>query len=234
MKRFLKYSIGVVLLGLVCLSVYYAIVVFQARSYTTTTLAAHLAESRFPLQPEDLTKRQLKILLMVEDPAFFEHGGVDLSTPGAGLTTITQALVKIHYFKAFKPGPAKIKQTLIAYFALDPLISKKDQLKLFINELGFGHGQRGLVSAARHYFGKAFAELSDDQYIALIAMLNSPQGFNVKDRPEANAKRVAAIKKLVDQGYRPKGLCDMYYGPLDEETIGYLAPMSYFKRYYRD
>lgn len=234
MKWFFKYLAVTLIITLVGLTAYYAYEIFKARSYTKTVLTAHLSETDFPIRPDDLTERQLKILLLVEDPAFFEHGGVDLSTPGAGLTTITQALVKIHYFKNFKSGLAKIKQTLIAYFALDPLISKQDQLKLFINELGFGHGQKGLANAARYYFDKPFSDLNDDQYIALIAMLNSPMGFNIIDRPAASARRVAAIKRLVDHGYQPKGLCDMYYGPLDKDTLPYLAPMSYFESYYRD
>lgn len=61
----------------------------------------------------DLDRRQLSILLAMEDPGFYTHKGVDLKTPGAGLTTITQVLVKKLYFKEFKPGLRKIKQILL-------------------------------------------------------------------------------------------------------------------------
>jgi len=37
------------------------------------------------------------------------------------------------YIYNFKPGFMKIKQTLIAWLAVDPLVSKDDQLTVFIN-----------------------------------------------------------------------------------------------------
>lgn len=46
------------------------------------------------LDISDLSAWQLDALLKIEDPAFYRHKGVDLKTPGAGLTTITQSLVK--------------------------------------------------------------------------------------------------------------------------------------------
>ena len=41
------------------------------------------------------------------------------------------------------PGLAKLRQTLIAVFALDALVSKETQLLLFINIVGLG-GEGGL------------------------------------------------------------------------------------------
>ncbi|WP_234902631.1 transglycosylase domain-containing protein [Agrobacterium larrymoorei] len=51
------------------------------------------------------------ILLAVEDPNFSTHSGVDFSTPGAGLTTITQSAAKRLAFEEFHPGIGKIRQT---------------------------------------------------------------------------------------------------------------------------
>jgi membrane carboxypeptidase/penicillin-binding protein len=189
------------------------------------------------LDLEDVTERQLDILLKVEDPAFYAHNGVDLSTPGAGITTITQGLVKKFYFKQFKPGPAKIKQTLIAMFALDPLVSKDDQLRLFINvyHLGNINGQevQGFEAAAQAFHDKPFQELSEDEYISLVAMIIAPATFHVQRHPERNAERVARIKQVVAGEYTPKGLFDLFYGPMPENVQDNLPPMSYFEKYYQ-
>jgi len=233
-RRVVRYSAGSLAVVLLAVCAYSAGVVFQARDHTRRVIIPGLEQDRPPLKAGDLTPRQLEILLKVEDPAFFDHGGVDLRTPGAGLTTITQALVKKLFFKRFRPGPAKLKQTLIAYFALDPLVSKEDQLTLFLNRVGLGHGVEGFAQAALHYYGRPFARLSEDEYISLVAMIIAPGNFNLADYPQRNALRVSRIKKLVAGEYRPKGLCDLYYGPLDALTRQGLAPLSYFKSYYRD
>lgn len=211
---------------------YYTVEVIKAREYTRTVVAGIPAEAADLLQPSDLTEERLTMLLAVEDPAFFSHTGVDLKTPGAGLTTITQALVKIFYFDAFTPGIRKIRQTLIARFALDPLVSKEDQLLLFINYIGLGKGTRGFEEASEYYFNKTYAELTDDEYLALVAMIAAPATFNVEDHPERNALRVSRMKTVIEGDYVPKGLCDLYYGPMDEEIIDQLPPMSYFEKYY--
>jgi membrane peptidoglycan carboxypeptidase len=175
----------------------------------------------------------LEILLKVEDPRFFEHGGTDLSTPGAGITTITQALVKLFYFEKFSPGIAKLKQTAIAAYALDPLMPKQEQLRLFINTAYLGHNVRGFEQAAQTYFHKPFKQLSEEEYTAIIAMLIAPEVFSVQKFPARNAERVARIQRVVSGEYKPRGLFDVYYGRIDAEAQKDLPPLSYFKSYYQ-
>jgi membrane carboxypeptidase/penicillin-binding protein len=72
------------------------------------------------LRPEQFPEGWLQALLTVEDPHFYTHDGIDASTPGAGITTITQGLVKLYYFHPFKPGIAKLRQSLIALVLTEP------------------------------------------------------------------------------------------------------------------
>ena len=72
-------------------------------------------------------------MLTVQDPKFYEHSGYDFTTPGAGVTTITQAMTKYLYFKKFTKGFKKIEQTLIAWLAITPMVTKDEQLTVFIN-----------------------------------------------------------------------------------------------------
>ena len=61
------------------------------------------------------------------------HHGVDLEEPGARMTTLTQGLVKLLYYpNGFKQGVAKLRQSLIAKYALNSIITKDDQLLLFL------------------------------------------------------------------------------------------------------
>jgi len=153
------------------------------------------------------------------------------------MTTISQALVKGLYFEHFRPGPAKIRQTLLAFLVLDPLIPKDDQLRLFVNTcwLGSRDGEevRGFAQAAQVYYGRPFAELDEAEYISLVAMIIAPQTFNVHHHLERNAERVARIQALISGRYQLKGLFDLYYGEVPEDVRGELPPLSYFEGLYK-
>ncbi|MGR8933877.1 MAG: transglycosylase domain-containing protein [Gammaproteobacteria bacterium] len=88
---------------------------------------------------------------------------------------MTQAMVKYLYFDEFRPGFMKNEPTLIAWFAVDPLIGKDKQLAVFINTAYLGHANgaevRGFPSAAKVYCGKDFTELTDEEYLSPAAML---------------------------------------------------------------
>lgn len=243
MKKIFKYTAMLLLVAFFGLGTYYLISLRQAYKYTRDAIILDLAESQWrspdgdPKQFEifchDLNKRQKMILLKVQDPGFYQHKGMDLSTPGAGLTTITQAIVKKLYFENFKPGIAKIKQTLIARFVVNELISKDDQLTLFINTMYFGtvNGQPvvGLESAAKAYYLKPVKKLTEDQYISLIAMIVMPGTFHIMNHPEWNLDRTNRIKALIAGEYTPKGLMDQFYGELPQAVINAgLPPASYF------
>lgn len=194
---------------------YYIVAVLNARADTPTIVESYYQSGRIKITVNELSKRQVDILLKVEDPAFFQHHGVDLKTPGAGWTTITQGLAKQFYFANFQPGIMKIKQTLCARFALDPLVPKETQLNLYINLMYFGNGIYGLKDAAQYYFGKNVPELTEDEYISLIACLISPAELNVKSHARENAERVRRIKKVLSGEYTPTGVFDITYDKAD-------------------
>lgn len=177
--------------------------------------------------------RWLEILLKVEDPTFVRHRGVDLATPGAGMTTITQGLVKLIYFpNGFEQGIAKIRQTLIAEYALDALVTKDEQLELYFNMTYFGSVDgapvHGFAAAAESYYGKPFLDLSDDEFIALVGMTIAPQ--NLRPGSPESATRVARIKRYLAGEASPASVLDFEYvgkarGSLAEEGLMALLRM---------
>lgn len=120
---------------LVALILFEGYALWRADRRTPDVLAA-AAEGELDLG--DLPKRRLDMLVKIEDPGFYSHRGVDFSTPGAGMTSITQSLVKRFYFNDFQPGFAKLEQSLIARFILDPAMSKDAQLKAYLNFSHYG------------------------------------------------------------------------------------------------
>ena len=98
--------------------------------------------------PDALGAERLNQLIMVQDPAFWEHGGIDLTTAGAGLTTIPQSLSKRFGFDAFRPGIGKIRQIGFA-FGLERSLEKDQILALWLDTVEMGRGPDGwmIVSA---------------------------------------------------------------------------------------
>lgn len=158
-------------------------------------------------------ERWIAWLLQVEDPAFRTHAGIDMRTPGAGWTTLTQALVKIHV-----PGPSrgligKPLQTLHA-LVLDAMVGKEDQLTLVLNTAYFGEGAAGPVigfpAAARAIYGRPLPDLSDAEYLGLVAMLVGPNQFHPVRGAEAHAERLGRVRALVGGRCEPAGWDDVY------------------------
>lgn len=210
LRLFRLFALGAVAFA----AVYCFVIMFKGYLQTPELIAAHTANADMALTLEQLSEEQVRILLAVEDPNFYSHRGIDLSTPGAGLTTITQALAKRLYFESFQPGLAKIRQSLLA-FVLDRRMTKSAQLELFINTAYFGEREgnavNGFAAAARVYFNKEFAALTREEYLALVAMLIAPNELSLATQPEKNAKRVRRIERLLRGECKPAGLRDVYY-----------------------
>lgn len=182
---------------IITIATYFVSAIVSARSSTPERIAIARSKIAVSLKATQLSDQQLKQLLKFQDENFFEHGGTDFSS--GRITTITQGLVKFIYFENFKPGLAKIKQSLIARFALNSLVSKDEQLNLFLSLAYLGNYNgvevRGFGQASQIYFGKQFSEISQDEYFSLLVMLSSPDGLNIKLEPTLNAERVAQLKQ---------------------------------------
>ena len=211
--RIASRAIGVfaalLVIGLIAFESY---AVWKAKQRTPQVLAA---VAKGELKLSDLPRRRLAMLLKVEDPNFYRHRGVDFTTPGAGMTTITQSLVKRFYFDRVRPGFAKIEQSLIARFVLDPSLAKNKQLQAYLNFTYFGSRKgdavTGYADAARTYYGRELAHLSDREFLSLVAMTMAPKKLDPIRYPQANAERVRRIEALLAGRCQPDGLRDVTY-----------------------
>ena len=212
MRKALKAIGAVAALLLVGFIAYESFAVWRAKQRTPDVLAA---AAKGELKLSDIPARRMAMLLKIEDPNFHGHKGVDFSTPGAGMTTITQGLVKRFYFDRFEPGFAKIEQSLIARFVLDPAMSKDRQLQAYLNFTYFGSSKGrpviGYADAARTYYGKALDRLSDREFLSLVAMTMAPNKLDPVRHKADNAERVRRIEAMLAGKCKPTGLRDVAY-----------------------
>ena len=161
-----------------------------------------------------LPRDRVDALLRVEDPTFRTNKGIDLSTPGAGMTTLSQGLGKRLFFAGFEPGFAKLELMALTRFALFPIVAKDKVLNAFLATayLGTDRGRAvtGFADGARVWFGKPLNSLSDREFLSLVAMLPAPDRLKPGRDDGARAERVTRIERLLAGRCRPTGLRDVY------------------------
>jgi membrane peptidoglycan carboxypeptidase len=205
---------------MVAVLAYEGIMVWRAEAETPAILA-EVAER--PVTLAMLTPEHRALLLAVEDPSFYRNPGVDFSSPGQGMTTLTQALVKRLYFENFKSGFAKIEQTLIARYVLAPAMSKDDLLEVMLNQAYFGHVNDrpviGFSEAAGVYYNTSVEGLSDQEFASLVAMLIAPNALDPIRHARENTERVARINQLMAGRCQPDGVLDVWYEACAPATL---------------
>lgn len=70
----------------------------------------------------------------------------------------------------------------------------------------------GIAEASEAFYQNPVTNLTEDQYISLVAMIIMPSTFHILDHPEWNRDRVDRIKALIEGKYVPDGLMDSSMG----------------------
>jgi monofunctional biosynthetic peptidoglycan transglycosylase len=113
-----------------------------------------------------------------------------------GRSTITQQLAKNLYFSTDRSVLRKVEEFVVAR-RLELFLSKQRILELYLNIAEWGPGIFGAEAAARHYYGRAAAQLDDDQAATLAATLPHPLTSNPSLRPGRMAARKQVILRLM-------------------------------------
>lgn len=128
-----------------------------------------------------------RAVVVAEDSAFFEHGGLDyeqiresiessLEDGGAvrGASTITQQLAKNLYLSESRSPVRKLRELLITR-RLETALSKRRIFEIYLNSIEWGDGVFGCEAAARTYFGKSAAELAPSEAALLAGAIINPR-----------------------------------------------------------
>ena len=195
-------------------------------------------------------------LIVMEDREFYKHNGINIKatiralvvdvislSTRQGASTITQQLARNmyntkgakHYIGADKHIKRKLKEFITA-IKIEQTYTKSEILELYFNSVYFGHGNYGVQSASKYYFGKDISDLTLSDCAILIGLLPAPARYSPFRYPERSAKR----KKLVLQiMLEHKYINESQYNsalstPLPFKDLNYnnsLAP--YFSEYIR-
>lgn len=147
----------------------------------------------------------VQAMLHSEDKRFYAHHGVDWRARGSafvtnliqgkrvrGASSITEQVVRMLH-----PRPRTLWSKWVEGFdamRLESAISKEALLEFYLNQVPYGSGRRGVVQAARFYFGRDIDTLSTKEMLALVVLVRAPSSYDLyrhKGRIEGAVTRLA-------------------------------------------
>ena len=115
-----------------------------------------------------------------------------------GGSTITQQLAKNLYLSPDRTWWRKLREWAIAR-SIERALPKRRILELYVNVVEFGPRTYGVEAAARRYFGKPAARLSEMEAATLAAMIPSPRVYDPVRHPARVARRAQRILRSMER-----------------------------------
>ncbi|MBU6453687.1 MAG: PBP1A family penicillin-binding protein [Cyanobacteria bacterium REEB67] len=177
------------------------------------TIDQGIPRTVIPFSQVPLVMRQA--VLAAEDKRFYEHEGVSfLGILRAGLanlkalkmveggSTITQQLAKNLFFTDVKrTAIVKLSEAVMAY-KLEEKYSKEEIFSLYLTEIYFGNGARGIEQASRLYFGHGVAQISLPEAAFLAGIIRAPSFLGSKEhRREAMVRQRQVLNSMAEAGF---------------------------------
>lgn len=170
-------------------------------------------ETRHIVSVDDMSKKLIKAIVVVEDQRFFDHYGVDLMgvvralyanlTAGKivqGGSTISQQLIKNLFNNKEKSISRKFVEAL-ASLSLERRLSKSEILELYVNEIYLGQDGsqaiHGFAAASQHFFQKNVTELDWQESAMLAGIIKAPSYYSPIKYQKRNRKRTDQVLKIL-------------------------------------
>src|SRR5216117_1388049 len=152
-----------------------------------------------------------RAVLVAEDIGFYHHHGF---APGnmrvamtealeerkipRGASTITQQLAKNLWLTPSRSPLRKAREGVLTW-QVERTLSKRRILELYLNVVEFGPGIYGVSPAAQAYFGKAPADLGEEESAMIAASLPRPSSWHPGSKSRAYQRYAAAIRARMDK-----------------------------------
>jgi penicillin-binding protein 1B len=174
-------------------------------------------EDRSLLKFDEIPKRLIDILLLIEDRRFFEHWGINpsaiarafLANIKAGKTvqggsTLTQQLAKNLFLTREKSLIRKINEAILSIL-LEIRFDKQTILQAYINEVYLAQQNKiaihGFAPASRLLFGRTIDQLDDADLALIVGMVKGPSLYNpVKQLKNATKRRNIVLQVMNENG----------------------------------
>lgn len=173
-------------------------------------LGKYYLQNRSNATFESLSPNLVNALIATEDVRFYKHSGIDFRRfvsavlflgKRGGASTITQQLAKNlfprkRFDNVFTKATTKLKEWITAV-RIEQRYTKEEIITMYLNTVEFGGNAFGIRSAAKVFFSKTPAELTETESAMLVGMLKGITKFNPIRNPErAMARRNTVLNQM--------------------------------------
>lgn len=186
----------------------------QIRDRHGEPFASFAVERRVLLAEDEIPELLRNAVIAIEDPRFFQHGGVDPVAvvraqianmrageivEGAG--TLTMQLARSLFLTRQQTWSRKIEEAFLAV-EIEKRYTKQQILTLYLNLVNLGHGNYGMQAAARYYFNKSVAELSLPEAATLAGIVQLPSRYSPYRRADlVERRRNRVLGQMLAEGF---------------------------------
>jgi len=178
---------------------------------------SYARERRVQLQFQDFPPQLVNAYTSAEDDTFWTHGGVDLTGTlnavfdyarkmgsgdrAVGGSTITQQVAKNILLGDEYSVTRKLREMILAR-RIEDVLTKREIMELYLNEIPLGRRSFGVQAAARAYFDKDVSELDLHEMAFLAILPKAPERYGRARNAElAIARRNYVLGKMADNGH---------------------------------
>ncbi len=167
---------------------------------------------------DEIPDHVIHALLATEDRRFYSHIGIDVigtlralaqNVRASGIvqggSTLTQQLAKNLFLSPERSFKRKLDEAFLALW-IEMRLSKKQILKLYLDQAYLGSGSFGVEAAAQTYFGKSIRKVNLAEAAILAGLYKAPSRYAPnRNLPAARARAQVVLDNMVAAGYLTEG-----------------------------
>ncbi len=171
-------------------------------------------DHRIMIDFDQIPKHLLHTFIAMEDNHFYDHLGFDIQAVlrafianlqsgniRQGGSTITQQLAKVILTDRSRTYSRKFKEIFLSVL-IEMIHSKNDILRLYFNQIYFGHGNYGVEAASRFYFKKSITDINIGEAAILASLPAAPNRYSPIKNPKLSLRRITHVfLKMIDMNF---------------------------------
>jgi penicillin-binding protein 1A len=206
----------------------------------------HSEENRDTIEIEKISPILVKSVIALEDSDFYKHHGLNFKGILRALykdvmarkfveggSTLTQQLARNLFLDKRKKIDRKLSEMILA-LQIERKYTKTEILRMYLNQVYWGHNAYGIESASNMFFGKNARNLTLAEAAVLVGMLPSPETYSPFKNYNLSKKRQKIVLfRMAELGIITKQMARTAYNEKlvfkKRKVLRYKAP--YFTSY---
>lgn len=177
-------------------------------------IADFFIEKRILVELDDIPLSLQQATIAVEDSRFFSHQGFDLKgilramwvnirarEVREGASTITQQVARTLFLNRERTYYRKLREVILAW-RIEKQFSKPAILRMYLNQIFYGHNAYGVEAASQIYFSKSARDLTLGEAALIAGLTQAPNKYSpLHNLPLSLQRRHYVLRRMVEEGY---------------------------------